>query len=115
MIDITHLECGDEYPDSRAIKSSSYTVRVSDNGKMTFIDNGAPFDFDYGKLSSGAKWLSENRKKNGIINILKNGHAVARSISGKIVFISEVNLDEVQRLIEDVDDSFDKFMDGFNS
>ena len=115
VIDITHLECGDEYPDSRAIKSSSYTVRVSDNGKMTFIDNGAPFDFDYGILSSGAKWLSENRKKNGTINILKNGHAVARSISGKIVFISEVNLDEVQRLIEDVDDSFDKFMDGFNS
>jgi superfamily II DNA or RNA helicase len=114
-IDVEGLECGDEYPDSRAIKSSSYIIRVSESGDMTHIDNGAPFDFDYEPLKYGSNWLSKNRKKRGIIHVLTNGHAVARSVSGNVVFISEVNLDEIQRLIEDIDDSFDEFMKGFKS
>lgn len=114
-IDVEGLECGEEYPDSRAIKSSSYIIRVSESGDMTHIDNGAPFDFDYEPLKYGSNWLSKNRKKRGIIHVLSNGHAVARSVSGTVVFISEVNLDEIQRLIDDIDDSFDEFMKGFKS
>ena len=82
---------------------------------MTHIDNGAPFDFDYEPLKYGSNWLSKNRKKRGIIHVLTNGHAVARSVSGTVIFISEVNLDEIQRLIDDIDDSFDEFMKGFKS
>ena len=114
-INIDGLECGDDYPDPRAIRSTSKIIRVSENGDMKIIDGGAPFIFNYPSLTESAIWLSINRKKNGMINIIENGHAIARSISGKIIFLQAVDLDEIKKAIDDVDDSFDAFLDGFDS
>lgn len=114
-IDVDGLECGDDYPDRRAIRSTAKVVRVSEEGVMTIMDGGAPFDFDYEPLQKASAWVRMNRGR-GQIHVLENGHAVGRTQTGRVAFLASTNLSEftgaVAESIEKGED-FDTFMAGF--
>jgi len=116
-IAVDGLECGDEYPDRRAIKSTSNIVRVNEEGLMTIIDGGVPFDFDFELLHDASGWVCMNRGR-GQIHVLDNGHAVARSQTGRVVFLANIDLaifdDAVRDAVEKGDD-FESFMSGFKN
>jgi hypothetical protein len=109
-------EVGDDY-DKRAILSSTKIISVSEEGLMTIIDAGAPFEVKYPQLSDGAKWLANNRKKRGRIHIISNGHAVGRTKIGRVVFLAKVDIDELEETLKeavDEGDSWESFSSGFN-
>jgi superfamily II DNA or RNA helicase len=109
-------EVGDDY-DKRAILSSTKIISVSEEGLMTIIDAGAPFEVKYPLLSDGAKWLANNRKKRGRIHIISNGHAVGRTKIGRVVFLAKVDIDELEETLQeavDEGDSWESFSSGFN-
>jgi superfamily II DNA or RNA helicase len=114
-IDVEDLEHGEDYPDRRAIRSTNKIVRVSEDGLMTIMDGGAPFDFDYEPIQKASAWVRINRGR-GQIHVLENGHAVARSQVGRVVFLANLDLavfeDAVRDAVEEGDD-FDTFMAGF--
>ena len=114
-IAVDGLECGDQYPDRRAIKSTSSVVRVDQEGLMTIIDGGAEFEFDYELLEDASEWVMKNRGR-GQIHVLENGHAVARSQTGGVVFLASLDLeifDDAVRDAVEAGDDFQNFMKDF--
>jgi hypothetical protein len=114
-IDVGDLEHGEDYPDRRAIYSTNKIVRVSEDGLMTIMDGGAPFDFDYEPLQKASTWVRKNRGR-GQIHVLENGHAVARSQTGRVVFLANLDLSVFEDAVSDAvekGDDFDTFMAGF--
>ena len=114
-IDVDGMACGEDYPDRRAILSTSSIVRVDEGGVMTVMDGGAPFALTFEPLLESARWVKENRGR-GLIHVLENGHAVARSQVGRVVFLADIGLPEFQEAakssVEDGDD-FDSFISAF--
>jgi hypothetical protein len=114
-IDVDGMACGEDYPDRRAILSTSSIVRVDEGGVMTVMDGGAPFALTFEPLLEAARWVKENRGR-GQIHVLENGHAVARSQVGRVVFLADIGLPEFQEAaessVEDGDD-FDSFISAF--
>lgn len=82
---------------------------------MTIMDGGAPFDFDYEPLQKASTWVRKNRGR-GQIHVLENGHAVARSQTGRVVFLANLDLSVFEDAVSDAvekGDDFDTFMAGF--
>lgn len=114
-IDVEGLGCGDDYPDRRAIHSTSESVWVDESGAMTVMDEGAPFDFSFNPLLESARWVHEKRGR-GKIHVLANGHAVTRSRLGRVVFLADIELsDFLEAITTSVDegDDYDTFMSAF--
>jgi hypothetical protein len=116
-IDVDGFECGEDYPDRRAIHSTSAVVRVDEGGAMSVMDEGAPFALSFDPLLESARWVNENRGR-GQIHVLENGHAVSRSQMGRVVFLAAIELSDfleaVSSSVEGGDD-FDSFMSGFQT
>ena len=106
---------GDDY-DKRALQSTSHTIELSDDGIMQIIDTGAPFDLAFEPLDNPAKWLHEHRGGRGKIHIIPNSHAIARSRTGRVIFLAKINVGKlesaIQKSIEKGDD-FDEFLSGW--
>ena len=111
-IDVAGLVCGDDYPDRRAIRSTLRVVRVSEEGDMSVIDEGAPFDFNYESLGRAASWVSSNRGR-GQIHVLGNGHAVGRTHMGRVVLLEVLDLSDFERAVVDSIESGSKFDEVF--
>ena len=113
-IDVTGLVPLDTYPDARAIHSTEGEVFVEEDGSMALQDMGAKFDLSFPPLDEAAALLSK-AKGRAKIHVLENGHAVAR-LTGRIVYLASVNLDDFQNAAKDTfekGDDFDTFMAGF--
>ena len=81
---------------------------------MALQDMGAKFDLSFPPLDEAAALLSK-AKGRAKIHVLENGHAVAR-LTGRIVYLASVNLEDFQNATEDTfekGDDFDTFMAGF--
>lgn len=111
-IDVAGLVCGDDYPDRRAIRSTLRVVRVSEEGEMSVIDEGAPFDFNYESLGRAASWFSSTRGR-GQIHVLGNGHAVGRAHMGRVVLLEVLDLSDFERAVADSIESGSKFDEVF--
>jgi superfamily II DNA or RNA helicase len=113
---LKNYEIGDDY-DKRALYSATHVITVTEEGGMTVIDGGAPFDLEFESLNDSAEWLHENRNGRGHIHIIPNGHAIGRTMVGRVVYLTDVKSDEIEAAIHysiEKGDSFDDFMSGFN-
>ena len=113
---LKNYEIGDDY-DKRALYSATHVITVTEEGGMTVIDGGAPFDLEFESLNDSAEWLHENRNGRGHIHIIPNGHAIGRTMAGRVVYLTDVKSDEIEAAIHysiEKGDSFDDFMSGFN-
>ena len=108
-------EIGDDY-DKRALYSASHTIRITDEGVMQILDAGAPFDLEFEPLNEPAKWLHHHRGGRGIIHIIPNSHAVGRSRTGRVIFLAEIDLEQLETAMQnsiDKGDDFDEFLAGW--
>jgi len=113
---LKEYQIGDDY-DKRALYSATHVITVTEEGGMTVIDGGAPFDLEFESLNDSAEWLHENRNGRGHIHIIPNGHAIGRTMAGRVVYLTDVKSDEIEAAIHysiEKGDSFDDFMSGFN-
>jgi len=112
---LKEYEIGDDY-DKRALHSTTYTIIVNNEGVMQIMDGGAPFDLEFEPLNDSAKWLHENRNGRGRIHVIPNGHVVGRTLTGRVVYLTSTNPEDVESAVNssiEKGESYESFLAGF--
>jgi hypothetical protein len=114
-IDISDREFGDDYPEPRVSHNPLHECVLTRSGSPAIMDGGVPFKINHELIERSGRWLFEH-KGTGRLLIISNGHIVAWSKTGRMVFLGQTDLESVQTSIDealDESDDFESFLSGF--